>query len=101
MSWKEYKKELLANPEFAGEYQGLAAEHELARSAIALRLKRKLTQQQLADRLGTKQSGIARLESARSKPSIRFLERLAEALDATLVVKLEPNKPRDRRRRRD
>ena len=92
MNWKEYKKSLLKNPEFAKEYRALALEYELARSAVELRIQKGLTQEKLAELVGTRQSGIARLESGRSKPSIAFLEKVAKALDADLIVKLSPKK---------
>lgn len=94
MNWKEYKKKLLENAEFAREYEALAPEYELARSAVELRLRKGLTQEKLAQIVGTKQSGIARVESGRAKPSMRFLQRLAMALDADLVIRLKPKEKR-------
>ena len=87
--WKSVKSELMKDPEFAEEYEGLAPEYELARSIIRLRLRRGLTQKQLADRLKTTQSVVSRLESGRAKPSLPTLKRLAEALDSRLVARLE------------
>lgn len=49
------------------------------------RLLKGLTQAQLAERVGTKQSSIARLESGRTAPSISFLNEIAKALDTYLV----------------
>lgn len=56
---------------------------------------RGLTQAELAERLGTAQSGIARLESGRSAPTLDTLERVAAALGLRLVVRFEP--PEERR----
>jgi transcriptional regulator with XRE-family HTH domain len=90
MEWNDLKKELLRDPATRREYDSLSFEHELARSIISRRLEKKLTQRQLAARAGTQQPVISRLESGSAKPSITLLERVAEALDATVVVRLEP-----------
>ncbi len=90
MDWSEVKKELLRDPAMRVEYEALSFEHELARSIIRRRLEMKLTQRQLAARAGTRQPAISRLESGNAKPSITLLERVAKALDATVVVRIEP-----------
>ena len=92
MNWKEIKREMLRNPEVAREYGALEPEYQLARSIISQRMAKGLSQRQLAQRVGTKQPVISRLESSSSKPSLTLLERVANALDATLVVRIEPHK---------
>ena len=63
----------------------------VARQIQALRTNRGMTQQQLADQVGTTQSAIARLEDADYEGhSLRMLRRIAEALDARLSVSLIP-----------
>jgi len=89
MNWNDYKKELLKNPEFKKEYDALAPEYELAKSIIGYRIAKGLTQKQLAVKAKTKQSSISRLESASSKPSLAFIDKIAKALDVKLVVRLE------------
>jgi ribosome-binding protein aMBF1 (putative translation factor) len=62
---------------------------QVASEIHALRTARGLTQQQLAERVGTTQSVIARLEDADyGGHSLRMLRRIAEALDARVVVHL-------------
>ncbi len=92
MKLKYYLEKQLKDPEFRKEYEALEPEYQLAKSIIELRLKRGITQKELAEKIGTKQSGISRLESvnAHSNPSLSMLERVAEALDAKLVVYMEP-----------
>lgn len=51
-----------------------------------LRKRLGLTQQELADRIGVKQSAIARLESATRMPSMKTLQRYALGLDASIVL---------------
>ena len=96
MKWSQVKKDMLADPIAAREYEALGPEYELARSIISYRLAKGLSQRQLAARIGTKQPVISRLESGRSKPSLTLLERVAKALDAKVSVKLEANSGRRR-----
>lgn len=86
----DFLQEQLKDPEFARAYDALIPEHELADSLIGLRTAKGLTQKELADRVGTKQSSISRLESMDAKPSLRFLGRVAAALDAHVIVGLVP-----------
>ena len=90
MDWKEHKKRLLANPEFKAEYERLEPAYRLAANLIRLRLQRGLTQEQLAERLHTKQESIARLESGGSLPSLSMMKKIADALDADLEIQLRP-----------
>ena len=96
MNWKEVKRDLLRSPRVAAEYDALGPEHELARSIVARRLAKGLSQRQLAARAGTKQPAISRLENGAGKPSLGLLERVASALDADVIVRLEPHRKRAR-----
>lgn len=55
-----------------------------------LRILRGLTQEQLAEKVGTKQPSIARLESGRSTPNLDFLQRVAEALNTQVEIRIVP-----------
>jgi ribosome-binding protein aMBF1 (putative translation factor) len=57
-------KEELQNPEFQKKYEALKDEFEIAKQVIKLRNKRGMTQKELAKKVNTSQSCIARLESA-------------------------------------
>ena len=83
------KARILANPEARAEYEAQASEFELAHELIAARTRAGLTQAELAQRMNTTQSTIARLESGRTLPSMRTLARFAEATGSRAVVKLE------------
>ncbi len=89
MNWKEHKRGLMKDPEFRREYDALEPEYKLASDLIRLRLSRGLTQEDLAKRIHTKQSAIARLESAASLPSLSTVKKVAEALDADLYVAIQ------------
>lgn len=90
MKLQEDIAERMCNPAFAESYDALEPEFQVARQVIALRLQRGLTQRELAERIGTKQSGISRLESMEQLPSLSYLKRVAEALDAQLQIQLIP-----------
>ena len=72
--------------EFRTEYERLGPCFEVAR----LRMMRGLTQRELAERVGTHQSSISRLESGDSEPSLSFLRRVVEALNGRLEVQIRP-----------
>ena len=83
-------KKWSSNPEYKAAYEALGLEFELARSVIEARSRAGLTQEELARRMGTTQSAIARLESGRVRPSTKTLEKLAQATGTHLKVSLEP-----------
>jgi len=83
------KKRLLADPKTKAEYDAQAPEFAVARELIAARVRAGLTQGQLAEKMQTTQSTIARMESGRTMPSLRTLSRYAEATGSRAVVRLE------------
>ena len=85
ISLEEARSRWLENPEARRIYEESEPAYQLAR----LRIMRGLTQQELAELVGTKQPSIARLESGKRSPSLPFLQRVAEALGTTLSVKIE------------
>jgi transcriptional regulator with XRE-family HTH domain len=70
-------------------HEALAPEFALARAVIHARVQAGLTQEQLAKRMDTTQSVIARLESGRTRPSTQTLERLAAATGTRLKISFE------------
>lgn len=83
------KTELLADPATCAEYDTLAPEFETARELIAARARAGLTQQEVAERMGTTQSTVARLESGKRPPSLRTVQRYAQAVGCRAVVRIE------------
>ena len=83
------KARLLADPATRAEYEAQAQEFEIARELIAARIRAGLTQAELAGRMQTTQSTIARIESGRTLPSIRTLSRYAEATGSRAVFRLK------------
>ncbi|MEK7141331.1 MAG: helix-turn-helix transcriptional regulator [Patescibacteria group bacterium] len=89
LSWEEHKKKLLADPEVKKYYDDLGPEYELIRSIINKRIVKKMSQQDLARKIGTGQSAISRLEGGEGNPSMKFLQRIALALGARLSISLQ------------
>ena len=85
----EHIKEQLKNPAFEEEYKALGEEYNVAREIIHARMKAKLTQKELAEKIGTRQSNVSRIESGNSNPSIAMLKRIAEATGTKLQVELK------------
>src|SRR6266705_2923681 len=84
----------MKNEEYRKAYDELAPEFALARAVIHARVTAGLTQEQLAQRMDTTQSVIARLESGRTRPSTQTLERLASATRTRLKISFDPDKAR-------
>ena len=84
------KAELLARPDPRTEYEAQADEFALARELIAARTRAGLTQAEVAQRMGTTQSTVARLEGGKAAPSLRSVQRYAQAVGARAVVRIEP-----------
>ena len=77
------------DPEYRAAYDELGPEFELARALIEARSSAGLTQAELAERMQTTQSVIARLESGRARPSTRTLEKLAQCTGTRLRISFE------------
>lgn len=78
------------DPEYRKAYALLGPEFEISRSLIEARTQANLTQAQLAQRMNTTQSVIARLESGRTRPSTRTLEKIAQATGTRLRISFDP-----------
>ncbi len=77
------------DPAFIAAEKEIEWEWLLALEVARARARSGLTQEQIAQRMGTTQSAVARLESGRSKPSMRTLERYAAATGSKVRVMLE------------
>jgi len=86
--WKDLEKELLSDPKVKKEYDRLAPRYAVISEVIAARLKKGLTQKDVAEKLGTKQSAIARLEGGNINPSLEFLQKIAQAMGYSLNIHL-------------
>jgi len=90
LTWTKHRKELMKDSEVAQAYLELQPEFAIIRKIIEARIKRGMTQAELAKRMKTRQSAISRLESGRANPSLNFLKRLAQALNFRLEIRFLP-----------
>jgi len=88
MPFERLKARMLKNPRVKAAYDALAPEFELAHELIAARARAGLSQAQLAKRMKTTQSAVARIESGKHWPSKRTIERYARATGTRPVIKL-------------
>ena len=86
---KDLKERFMKDPAFRQEYARADEEYALAEAMVRARTAANLTQSQLAERIGTTQSAIARLEGGRLSPSVRTLRRYAEATGMRLTFGFE------------
>jgi transcriptional regulator with XRE-family HTH domain len=86
---RDLHQEWMKKPEYRTEYEALEEEFRLADAIIGARVKAGLTQDELASRMETTQSAIARLESGRALPSARTLKRLADATGTRLRISFD------------
>src|SRR6185437_4843240 len=82
-------KKWLKEPKYQKAYESLEEEFVLASAVIDARSRAGLTQAELARKMGTTQPVVARLESGRTRPSMRTLERLADATGSRLRISFE------------
>lgn len=87
LDFEIWEKEALKDPKLKAEYDRLEPEFAVIRAMIEARIKRNLTQAGLAERLGTTQSAISRLEKGNISPTVSFLQKLADALDSRLDIR--------------
>ena len=89
VNWEDFEKELFKQPGFKEAAKETELEYQIAHAIIEARVKRGLTQEELAQAMHTKQSVISRVENAKTTPSLSFLKRLAQALNASLQVQFK------------
>ena len=88
MDFDYFLKQELKNPEFKKYYDEYGRQLEIAYQILQLRKKKKISQAQLAKKIGTKQSNIARMEAGQQNFSVDILGKIAEALNCQLTVKI-------------
>lgn len=84
--FQNYLNKQLEDPEFAAEYEAMRPEYEAIRAVISARLESHMTQKELAQRTGIRQSNISRIENGTSSPTIDTLARIAEGLGKQLKI---------------
>lgn len=90
-TWRELRKERQESPVYRAEYVRTRQAYEIGRKVRALREEHGLTQTELAQRMGSTQSVIARLEGGGAEPRYELLERIGRALNSDLEVSFRPH----------
>ncbi|EFC85393.1 helix-turn-helix transcriptional regulator [Parafrankia sp. EUN1f] len=88
--WAELRARRMGEPGARETYQAARLAFELGRSVRELRQRRGWSQEELARAAGMTQSAVARFEAGGTVPTLPVLERLAEALDADLDMRVIP-----------
>ena len=88
MNWSKAKTIILKNKDVQNELKNNEAEYKIIEEIIMARKEKKLTQKDLAELVGTKQSNISRFESGNYNPSLEFLNKLANAVGKKLEIKI-------------
>ncbi len=78
----------MADPAFAAAYAEADAEFAVIEAMIRARAEAGLTQEALAERMGTTQSAVARLEGGRVSPTVETLRKYAKAVGKRLKVEM-------------
>ena len=86
--WSELRQELLNNDEVRTEYEALRPQYELIEQIIIARTQQGITQEELAQRAGTRQSNISRFEGGNYNPSLEFMQKIAQGLGKELHITL-------------
>lgn len=84
--FKNYLAQQMEDPAFAAEYEAQRPEYEAIRAVIAARLACNMTQKELAEKTGIRQSNISRIENGSASPTIDTLARIAAGLGKQLKI---------------
>ena len=84
--FKNYLAQQMEDPAFAAEYEAQRPEYEAIRAVIAARLACNMTQNELAEKTGIRQSNISRIENGSASPTIDTLARIAAGLGKQLKI---------------
>ena len=89
-SLAKLRQKLLTDPEIRAAYDRLGPIFAVVGEMIDARLAAGLTQADIAVRMGTSQSVVARLESARHMPTFDMVARYAAAINRRIDIHLVP-----------
>ncbi len=90
VTFEEFRKEMMQNPDFKREYEALEPEFEIIRAMVAGRMEAGMTQKQLAEATGIAQGDISKLENGSANPSLRTLKRIAAGMGMQIHIEFRP-----------
>jgi DNA-binding XRE family transcriptional regulator len=83
---KQFMEEFLKDPANKKAYDDLDVEFKIYNALVKARIEKKLTQKQLAEKLGIAQSALARFESGRTNPTLSFLQKITNGLGLKITI---------------
>ena len=92
LTFDEYLKEKLRDPELKKEWDASEEEYRLINSLIKARVESGLTQSELSERSGINQANISKIENGVYNPTVNILRKLAEAMNMELKIEFIPKK---------
>lgn len=84
--FEQIHNNLMKRPSYKKAYEDLHPEFELIKAIIIARARHGLTQRQLAKRVGIPQSSLARFESGKVQPTMRFFKRVVSGLGLRIAL---------------
>ena len=87
---KKYLNKQLKNKDFKNEWINLQPEMELIRTIVKARTDKNITQKELSIKTGINQADISKIENGTRKPSLKILEKIADALDMAIKIQFVP-----------
>lgn len=88
VKFEDTKERLMKDKEFENEYEKLKLRYEIISQIINVRKELNITQEELAQRVGTQKSNISRLERGTYNPSIDFLAKVAKGLGKDIIIQI-------------
>jgi ribosome-binding protein aMBF1 (putative translation factor) len=88
-TFDDLQKEWMGDPKFVAEWKKVEPEYQIARQMIGARIKKKMSQEELAKKVGTGQAVISRLEGMNASPSLSLLKRVASALEIKITITIQ------------
>ena len=89
-NYRETLNDRMKDPQFSTEWAALEPEYQIIRAMILAREESGMTQKDLAEKTGIAQGDISKLENGNGNPSVRTLQRLANAMGMTLKIEFVP-----------
>jgi predicted transcriptional regulator len=84
--FKRHLQKQLENPEFANEWERQRPEREYIKAIVAARTEQNMTQRELSERTGIRQSNISRIENGNCSPTVATLQQIANGVGKTLHI---------------
>ena len=90
VSYSDYKKQLLKDPELKAEYDALEPEYDIINAMIEARKSLSMTQKDLSEATGLTRADISRIENGTRNPSLEMVKRLAAGMGMQLKLEFVP-----------